>query len=264
MNKRKLAGATALSLALPGIVASLSVMPAANLAVIPAANAIEAEDTNDTDSSFDTMSSSATMEQQCKWVLLGAPSSIAFSPEDSDAEYDGTELVLSYDSVSDISVHSTGNLDTNPSYGSYQDCAFFENVFSPKATLTLDTTLFAAKVNSEVDTGMDFNISGSNPLDFSYNPNDTDCTGWATAVDTGFELTSALSESTILDLETSSADDVKNPVNSSNGNDKCMLTSDAVKVSIPAGKNPSEPGQPYDFDGPTLTTALSTRDLGGS
>jgi len=244
MNKRTLAGVSALSLALPGLVATMALMPAAS--------AIESDD--DTTSSADRLSSSATMEEQCKWVLIGAPSGITLTPTTEGAEYNGDALELS-SSLNSISVHSTGNLDESTSYASYTECAFFQSPFKPTATLAIDGTAFTAQVSGSPDAGMNFSLSGGNPLAFSFTADDTSgtCDAWATAA-TSLNLSST-SPATLLDLAIGS---VTSPVTSAGNNDKCQLTGGSLTVDIPASLNPASPGAAYTFQGPNLTTALAT------
>ena len=245
MNKRVFAGASALSLALPGLIASM--------ALLPAANAIESDDGAGNLSSGDQLSSSATMEEQCKWVLTGAPSGVTLQ-NTAGAEYNGESLELSA-SIGEISIHSTGNQDTSPSYDTYTECAFFEAEFKPTATLSIGGTGFVASVGEAPDSGMDFDVSDSNPLAFTFtkDPATGTCDAWATAAES-LNLTDT-DAGTLLDLSIS---DVTSPVTSGGNNDKCELASGEIKVDIPAGKNPSDPGSDYTFTGPTLTTALST------
>lgn len=247
MQNRKLAGATVLSLALPGLIASLAVMPAANANI-----SSDAGDGNL--SSGNELSSEATMEQQCKWVLIGAPSSITLSPTTPGAEYNGNRLELGSDLASDISIHSTGNLDGSIGYDSFEDCAFFDNIFKPTATLTIGDTNFTASVGGDADTGMDFSVTESNSLDFTFTLDSTNCDAdWTTKAET-LSLSSTAA-GTILDLDLSK---VTSPVTSETNNDKCKLSSGNVKINIPEGKNPEQAGADYTFSGPTLTTALST------
>lgn len=244
MNKRVFAGASALSLALPGLIATMALMPAAN--------AIESDD--ETTSAGDQITSSATMEEQCKWVLLGAPSSVALTPTEAGAEYNGTDMELSA-SLSAISIHTTGNQDTTPSFETFTECTFFESQFKPTATLAIDQLNFDATISGgAADTGMNFSAEASNPLSFGFTAG-TECTGWATAATTlNLSTTTA---ATLLDL---SINDVTSPVTTSGGNDKCDLTNGSVTINIPAGLNPSSPGSDYEFAGPTLTTALATSE----
>lgn len=246
MNKRVFAGASALSIALPGLIATMALMPAAN--------AIESDDGEGNLSAGDSISSSATMEEQCKWVLIGAPSSVALTPTTSGAEYNGTDMELSA-SLSSISIHTTGNQDSSPTYDSYTECTFFESEFKPTATLAIDATQFAASISGgAADTGMNFSAASGNPLAFAFTAA-SECSTWATAATTlDLETTSA---GTLLDLSISN---VTTPVTSSGGNDKCQLTGGSVTINIPAGLNPSSPGSDYTFAGPTLTTALSTAE----
>lgn len=242
MNKRVFAGASALSIALPGLIATMALMPAAN--------AIESDD--ETTSAGDSISSSATMEEQCKWVLIGAPSSVALTPTTAGEEYNGTDMELSA-SLSSISIHNTGNQDGNPSYASYTECTFFESKFKPTATLAIDATKFAASISGgDADTEMDFDAKAGNPLAFAFTKA-SECSTWATAAET-LDLATT-SAGTLLDL---AIGDVTTPVTSAGENDKCQLTSGSVSINIPAGLNPTSPGSAYTFAGPTLTTALST------
>jgi hypothetical protein len=41
------------------------------------------------------------------------------------------------------------------------------------------------------------------------------------------------------------------------GNDRCKADLE-IKISIPAGKTPTYPGQTYNWSGPGFTTALTT------
>lgn len=244
MNKRVFAGASALSLALPGLIATMALMPAAN--------AIESDD--ETREAGDQITSSATMEEQCKWVLLGAPSSVALTPIDADAEYNGTVMELSA-SLSSISIHTTGNQDTTPSFETFTECTFFASKFKPTATLGIDQLNFDAKISGgDADEGMNFSAKSTNPLSFGFTAG-TDCTGWATAAETlNLSTTTA---GTLLDLALT---DVTSPVTIERGNDKCDLTNGSVTIDIPADLNPRSPGSVYEFAGPTLTTALATSE----
>ena len=241
MNKSFWAGVSALSLAVPGLIASV--------AVIPAASASTSAD----------IDSTATMEEQCRWVLLGAPTGLSLATDGT--EYVGDALEMSA-AVSQISAHSTGNDDSSPSFASFTDCTFFGDVFRPTVTVTLSDADFTAEYNDGstdiADNGMDFDLDDSAfSLDLSTGTCDPI---WTTDKDIDFTNSSL---SSIL-LEIREITDVTSRVEDDGtgaGNDLCGLSGTA-SVSIPAGKTPDGPGKLYTFTGPSLTTALSTSTSG--
>ena len=235
IDRRKLAGALAVSLAMPGLIVSVSVLPAASASSQDA-----------------SITSTATMEEECRWVLLGAPTGLTLA---ANGEYVGTSLEMSA-SVDTVSAHSTGNDDDSVSFDSFTDCTFFGSVTRPTITMSLDDSSFSASyVNDSsetvTDAGMGFDLDTSN---FSLNLTGTCDAKWTT--DTAIDFTNSSLSSILMEIGTIS-DVTARAENGVTENDVCGLGGTA-SVDIPAGRTPDGPGKPYTFSGPALTTALTT------
>jgi len=203
------------------------------------------------------MSSSILTEEECTWVMMNAPSSLALAPAVAGTEYEGVALDISVTS-SDFDVHSTGNLDTTPTLDSHNECTFYGegNVTRPIVAMTIADADFTATYDSgTADTNLDFSLDADNALDIAWSA--TDCNvKWTQS---GLNLHASALTGTLLTIPV--IGNVTDPVADglAGSNDRCQEDI-GFTVTIPANMKPASPGQTYTWTGPTLTTALSTSD----
>lgn len=198
-------------------------------------------------------SSSVVTEELCTWYMLGAPSSITLAPASAGTEYEGDAIEVSdaftASANEDLNVYSSGNV-TSGSRSTYGNCTFYSAPTRPTVTMSIgDADFTASAASGGADNAMDFAATTGNELDVDQS---SSCAAKWTATDLALE-SSALSG----DLITiSTIGDVDSRVTGT-GNDRCSADF-TVKISIPAGKTPTHPGQTYSWSGPTFTTALTT------
>ena len=236
---KKMVGTSLLAASVPGLIFSIT--------AVPMALGVDAN-----------MSSEIVTEEECTWVMMNAPSSLALTPAVAATEYEGVALDISA-SNSDFDVHSTGNLDSSPSLLTHNECTFYGvgNVTRPIVTMSIGDGEFTAGYdNSGTDTpdvGLDFDLDADNALDIAWSGAACD----AIWTQSGLNLHAAGLTGTLVTIPV--IGNVTDPVadGQAGSNDRC--TADlGFTVTIPANMKPLAPGKTYTWTGPTLTTSLTT------
>jgi hypothetical protein len=184
--------------------------------------------------------------------LLGAPSTIALEPEVPGTEYEGDAIVVStsFEEVdaAELNVYSSGNVSSG-GRSTYSNCTFYSSVTRPIVTMSIGDEDFTATAGEEgLDGPMDFDAVTDNEL--IVNQTSSCGVAWTTT-----DLTLKTAALTGVVLSIPSIASVDSRVTSSN--DRCKADLE-IKISIPAGKTPTYPGQTYTWSGPGFTTALTT------
>ena len=235
---KKMVGASLLAASVPGLIFSIT--------AVPMALGVDAD-----------MSSEIVTEEECTWVMMNAPSSLALEPAVSGTEYEGVALDISVTST-DFDVHSTGNLDTTPTLDSHNECTFYGegNVTRPVVSMTIGDGDFTATYDSgTADAALDFELDADNALDIAWSGDDCD----AIWTQSGLNLHATGLTGTLITIPLIA--NVTDPVADglAGSNDRCV-DDIGFTVTIPANMKPASPGATYTWTGPTLTTALSTSD----
>ena len=192
-------------------------------------------------------------EELCTWYLLGAPSTIALEPEVPETEYEGDAIVVSTSFVelvdaAELNVYSSGNVSSG-GRSTYSNCTFYSSVTRPIVTMSIDDEDFTATAGTGgLDVPMDFDAVTDNEL--IVNQTSSCGVAWTT---TDLTLKTAALTGVVLSIPLIASVDSR--VTSSN--DRCKADLE-IKISIPAGKTPTYPGQTYTWSGPGFTTALTT------
>jgi hypothetical protein len=204
-----------------------------------------------TASAVDT-STEVVTEELCTWYLLGAPSSIALAPAVAETEYEGDLILVSasFTEAADeeLNLYSSGNVSSG-GRSTYSNCTFYSSVKRPIVTMSISDEDFTANsVDGGLDVPMDFDAVNDNEL--IVNQTSSCGVAWTT---TDLTLKTAALTGVVLSIPLIASVDSR--VTSSN--DRCKADLE-IKISIPAGKTPTYPGQTYTWSGPGFTTALTT------
>ncbi len=234
MRKKKLAALFAIP------VSTLLVIVGTQSSFIASAVGIE----GDASTPITTTASAETIEM-CGWRISGVESSITLANTDPNLEYVGSEYEL-VGADEDILIYLSGDTvaDTR--------CSFYGEYKGAQVKVSWTGSSFV----SSPDTSMGWLLSAEN-LSITYT--DTACVpAWVTdpsltiagAFVAGDEVVPAMIPATAVGAAAYSPDSVNSPTFPSCG------FSAAYATAIPAGKVPTDPGTPYTFAGPALTSTL--------
>jgi hypothetical protein len=209
----------------------------------------------DSDGGASATTSLVDSQEKCTWYLTGIQASISLDvlSGGTGGKYDGTEMVLEK-AVDTLTVYTSGNQGTGTADAN-SECTFYNGKTGVSVSNSIDTYTVTAADTVGPDTNMNYSLSALNPLKVTYtettcwdNGNaDAEENAWtnnASAID----MYSALNASGSV-MVLALADTLQ--VNSASFSDRCSASS-VYQLKIPAGKEPTRPGNDITFTGPSV------------
>ena len=200
-----------------------------------------------------TTGAEASTIEDCEWYLDGVTDILSLSNTD-ELEYIGDDLTLSA-SDEGVKVYFSGTETED------ERCSFYDDVRGAGIDVTWDGVAFATET---LDTSLDWTLgtaletSGVSSLDVTYTKatcDDAFTAGGAVSITNLAE--SPLTPASIDDEAT--ADFTPSAVSGATWA-KCTMNA-SYSVVLPGGRTPANPGSPYSFSGPGLTTTITVNDL---
>ena len=234
----------------------------AGLLLLVGASAISAgvsysdETAFDSDATESATTSVVDSQEKCTWYLTGIQASISLDvlSGGTGGKYDGTEMVLQKEAASDLTVYTSGNAGVGTAEIN-SECTFYNGKTGVSVSNSIDTYTVSAVDTTGPDAGMDYTLSVSNPLKVTYTEttcwnNDTSdqpensWTNNASAIDM---YASGNDSGSVMSLVL--ADTLQ--VNTTDESERCSASS-VYQLKIPAGKEPTRPGNNITFTGPSV------------
>jgi hypothetical protein len=210
----------------------------------------------ESDSDASATTSTVDSQEKCTWYLTGIQASISLDvlSGGTGGKYDGTEMVLEKAADSDLTVYTSGNQGTGTASAN-SECTFYNGKTGVSVSNSIATYAVTAADTMGADTEMNYNLSALIPLKVTY----TETTCWnngnadapvhawtnnALAID----MYSAENASGSV-MSLALADTLQ--VNDESFSERCSASS-VYQLKIPAGKEPTRPGDNITFTGPSV------------
>jgi hypothetical protein len=210
------------------------------------------------DSNADTSATTSTVDSQekCTWYLTGIQASISLEvfSGGTGGKYDGTEMVLKKDAASDLTVYTSGNVGVGTA-DLNSECTFYNGKTGVSVSNSIASYAVTAADTEGADANMNYSLSALNPLKVTYTETtcwnngsgDTPLNAW-TNNESAIEMYSALNTSgSVMSL---ALEDTLQ-VNTTDVSERCSASS-VYELKIPAGKEPTRPGNDITFTGPSV------------
>lgn len=208
----------------------------------------------DGDSSATT--STVDSQEKCTWFLTGIQASISLdvTAGGTNDKYDGTELTLGKAAAADLTVYTSGNQGAGTADGN-TECTFYNGKTGASVSNSISTYNVTAIDSVGADAAMDYSLSSSNPLKVTYvettcwNNGDSDGTNDWTVNGTAIDMYGAGNNSGSI-MSLAYGDTLQ--VNTTSASERCSASSNYV-LKVPAGLEPTRPGNDITFTGPSVT-----------
>jgi len=210
----------------------------------------------ESDSDASATTSTVDSQEKCTWYLTGIQASISLDvlSGGTGGKYDGTEMVLEKGADSDLTVYTSGNQGTG-SASANSECTFYNGKTGVSVSNSIDTYTVTAVDTLGADTNMNYSLSVTNPLKVTY----TETTCWNNGNTDALEnaWTNNASAINMYSAENASGsvmvlalvDTLQ--VNDESVSERCSASS-VYQLKIPAGKEPTRPGDNITFTGPSV------------
>jgi hypothetical protein len=194
---------------------------------------------------------SASTIEDCEWYLDGVETDLSLEHA-TDMEYVGDDYTLEA-SDDGVSVYFSGTNTEDVR------CSFYDDVRGADVEVTWDGTSFTnvdpTDISLNWSLGSALEETGVSSLDVTYTKATCDEAFTAgTAVEITATATSPLKPATISGASTGTFTPSATGAGATFA--KCGLNT-TYSVKLPGGKTPSNPGDPYTFTGPKLTTTIT-------
>lgn len=202
-----------------------------------------------------TTGAEASTIEDCEWYLDGVTDTLSLSNTD-ELEYIGDDLTLSA-SDPGVKVYFSGTVTED------ERCSFYDDVRGAGVDVTWDGVAFATgtadtSLNWTLGTELETDPAAVSSLDVTYTKATCDAAFTAGgAVSITNTSPTPLTPASISDLATAGF----TPSAPSGATwAKCTMNA-SYSVVLPGGRTPDNPGSPYSFTGPRLTTTITVNDL---
>ena len=217
------------------------------------------------DSNGDTSATTSIVDSQekCTWYLTGIQASISLEvlSGGTGGKYDGTEMVLEK-AADTLTVYTSGNQGTGTADAN-SECTFYNGKTGVSVSNSIDTYTVTAADSVGADAQMNYDLSISNPLKVTY----TETTCWNNG-NADAEENAWTNNASAIDMY--SAENTSGSVmvlalantlqvNVENLSERCSASS-VYQLKIPAGKEPTRPGNDITFTGPSVVFDVTLPD----
>jgi len=210
----------------------------------------------ESDGGNSTTTSTVDSQEKCTWYLTGIQASISLDvlSGGTNDKYDGTEMTLEKDAATDLTVYTSGNQGTGAADGN-TECTFYNAKTGVSVSNSIATYGVTARDTIGADDSMNYDLSPTNPLKVTYAETicwsngtaDNPTNAW-TVNESPIDMYSALhTDGNVMSLAI--GDTLQ--VNTSSLSERCSASS-VYQLKIPAGKEPSRPGNDITFTGPSV------------
>jgi hypothetical protein len=218
------------------------------------------------DSNTDSSATTSTVDSQekCTWYLTGIQASISLEVLSGGTgdKYDGTEMVLEKAADSDLTVYTSGNQATGTADAN-SECTFYNGKTGVSVSNSIGSYAVTAVDSLGADAQMNYSLSVSNPLKVTYMETtcwnngtaDAPVNAWTNNA-SAIEMYSALNATgSVMTL----APEDTLQVNDADVSERCSMSS-IYQLKIPAGKEPTRPGDNITFTGPSVVFDVTLPD----
>lgn len=207
----------------------------------------------------DTSATTSTVDSQekCTWFLTGIQESIALAVTagGTGGKYDGTEMTLGVDALSDLTVYTSGNVGGGTADAN-TECTFYNGKTGVSVANSIAAYGVTAVDSSGPDAAMNYSLSADNPLKVTYtqttcwnngnahNPanlwtfNSTPINMYGVGNNSGAVMSLSL-ENTL-------------QVNTTTTSERCSASS-SYELKVPANLEPTRPGDNITLTGPSVS-----------
>ena len=217
------------------------------------------------DSNADASATTSTVDSQekCTWYLTGIQASISLDVLSGGTgdKYDGTEMVLEK-AADTITVYTSGNQGTGTADAN-SECTFYNGKTGVSVSNSIGSYAVTAVDSMGADAQMNYDLSISNPLSVTYT--ETTCWNDATVDQPVNEWDNNIGAINMYGagfaagkvMELVLADTLQ--VNGADVSERCSMSS-IYQLKIPAGKEPTRPGNNIIFTGPSVVFDVTLPD----
>jgi hypothetical protein len=210
----------------------------------------------DSDGDASATTSTVDSQEKCTWYLTGIQATISLDvlSGGTGGKYDGTEMVLEKAADTDLTVYTSGNQGTGTAEEN-SECTFYNGKTGISVSNSIAAYAVTAADTVGADANMNYSLSLTNPLKVTYAETtcwnngtaDQPVNAWTTnelAIDMYGEGNASGSV-----MSLALADTLQ--VNTTSLSERCSASS-LYQLKIPAGKEPTRPGNDITFTGPSV------------
>jgi len=210
----------------------------------------------DSDGGDSATTSTVDSQEKCTWYLTGIQDSISLDvlSGGTAGKYDGTEMTLEKAAATDLTVYTSGNQGTGTADAN-SECTFYNAKTGVSVSNSIAAYAVTAVDTVGADNNMNYDLSVTNPLKVTYTEttcwnNDTadqPINAWTTNGSPINMYAAGNASGSVMSL----AFDDTLQVNTTSLSERCSASS-VYQLKIPAGKEPSRPGNDITFTGPSV------------